>query len=150
MATSQEEINEIFNKIEAEFKNIDHKLGNFMVNKISEEINAKVPIRTGALKQSIQVKWDSDNTKVLLGMRVYGYFVNFGVLGYSGQGNADVVDTSLWGVVPSQGDKFKFKRTPKIGISKAKELGISPEPFLPTKEEIDQMIELFIKEYQSI
>ncbi len=149
MAQTQENnIDELFDEYTKEVESIQDDLGRYVERKIKQFILLaydKSGLPQGDLFESIQVHYNPNTNQIELGMRVYGYFLNFGVMGIRG---GSAIDVDLWGVNPRQGAKYKFTRQ---GMnSKAIQQGIRPRVFLPNAEQIQEIVELFMEEREKI
>lgn len=72
---------------------------------ITEEMRRRVPVDTGALKQSIT--YTINGNKIEFSMLYYGFFQNYGVRGQSDSFGATVPRALL---TPSNGSFYQFKK----------------------------------------
>jgi hypothetical protein len=148
--------------VKSSFPDIDYvdsvrsRLGWRIAKECESYAIAACPSDSGSLVGSIEFAYDDDSQTVQAGMNIYGFFVNFGVLGYLGNDPGVVDIDSVWGIDATSGSQFKFQHKVIGGdlpyaVRQSIALnGIKAEKFLPDSNEIQEMVRRFTAEYKKL
>jgi hypothetical protein len=125
---------------------VEKDMGDYMARKFQDLIIRRygasgLKNRTGALRQSLQVRYNAANHTVSLGIMVYGIFNSYGVGPKVKKGK--IYDIDEW-VRMSMGisqRKFSYEAS-------YRKYGIRSRKFLPGDNAIEEILEDFLKSYE--